>query len=100
MLNLKTLQKEILQSKVDKGFNATDVNLEFCYIYAQLGVAYEAFRKKKSNSGEELAEIAIFLLGLSEMLDIELEDEILKKMVKNKKKACEKVNRAQIRVSE
>ena len=29
-MDLKKLQKEIYQNKVDKGFNTTDVNKEFC----------------------------------------------------------------------
>ena len=29
MVDLKKLQKEIYQNKVDKGFNVTDVNKEF-----------------------------------------------------------------------
>ena len=34
---------------------------------------------------EELADIAIYLIGLSEMLEFDLEDEIVKKMKKIKK---------------
>lgn len=33
MVDLKKLQKEIYQNKVDKGFNVTDVNKEFCLTY-------------------------------------------------------------------
>lgn len=34
---LKKLQKEIYQNKVDKGFNTTDVNKEFCLLYGEVG---------------------------------------------------------------
>ena len=36
MVDLKKLQKEIYQNKVDKGFNVTDVNKEFCLTYGEV----------------------------------------------------------------
>ena len=86
MVDLKKLQKEIYQNKVDKGFNVTDVNKEFCLTYGEVAEAYDAWKKKKDDLGEELADVAIFLLGLSEILGIDLEDEILKKVDKNSKR--------------
>ena len=80
MTDLKKLQKEIYQNKVNKGFNITDINKEFCLTYGEVAEAYEAWRKKKDDLGEELADVAIYLLGLSEILNIDLEDEILKKV--------------------
>ncbi len=62
MVDLKKLQKEIYQNKVDKGFNVTDVNKEFCLTYGEVAEAYEAWRKKKDDLGEELADVAIYLL--------------------------------------
>lgn len=47
MVDLKKLQKDIYQNKVDKGFNVTDVNKEFCLTYGEVAEAYEAWRKKK-----------------------------------------------------
>ena len=35
-MDLKKLQKEIYQNKVDKGFNTTDVNKEFCLLYGEV----------------------------------------------------------------
>ena len=54
-MDLKKIQKEIYQNKVDKGFNVTDVNKEFCLTYGEVSEAYEAWRKKKDDLGEELA---------------------------------------------
>ena len=71
MIDLKNLQKEIYQNKVDKGFNVTDVNKELCLTYGEVAEAYEAWRKKKDDLGEELADVAIHLLGLSEILGID-----------------------------
>ena len=65
-MGMKEMQKEIFQNKLDKGFNITDVNMDFCLLY------------------EELADIAIYLMGLSEILGIDLESEIEKKAAINK----------------
>ena len=47
---------------------------------------------KKSDLGEELADVAIYLLGLSEILNIDLEKEILNKIKKNAKRVYKEVN--------
>ena len=82
-MKMKEMQKEIFQNKLNKGFNVTDVNMEFCLLYGEVAEAYEAWRKK-ANIGEELADIAIYLMGLSEILGIDLESEIEKKTAINK----------------
>ena len=48
MVDLKKLQKEIYQNKVNKGFNVTDINKEFCLTYGEVAEVYEAWRKKKN----------------------------------------------------
>ena len=83
MIDLGKIQKEIDQNKLDKGFNVTDINKEFCFIYGEVSEAYEAWRNNKPDLGEEIADVVIYLLGLSEILNINLESEILKKMEKN-----------------
>lgn len=83
-MDLKKLQKEIYQNKVDKGFNITDINKEFCLLYGEVGEAYDAYRKGKDDLGEELADIAIYLLGLAEILGKDLEEEIKNKVQINK----------------
>lgn len=92
MVDLNKLQKEIYQNKVDKGFNVTDVNKEFCLTYGEIAEAYDAWRKKKDDLGEELADVTIYLLGLSEILGINLEDEIQKKVLKNAKRQYKIIN--------
>ena len=86
MLDLKQVQKRIYQNKINKGFNVTDIYREFCYTYGELTEACEAYRKKQDDVGEELADVAIYLLGLAEILEIDLEAEILRKMDKNEKR--------------
>lgn len=46
-MNLKEMQKEILQNKINKGFNTTDINKEFCLLYGEVSEAYDAYRKIK-----------------------------------------------------
>lgn len=83
MIDLKQIQKDVYQNKLDKGFNVTDINKEFCLTYGELSEAYEAWRKKKDDVGEEIADVIIYLLGLSEILKIDLEKEIISKINKN-----------------
>ena len=99
-MDLKKIQQEIYQNKVNHGFNVTDVNKEFCLLYGEVGEAYDAYRKKKDDLGSELADVAIYLLGLSEILDIDLETEIRNKMEINKKRIYKKVNGVNIKVEE
>ena len=39
MVDLRKLQKEIYQNKVNKGFNVTDVNMELCLTYGEIAEA-------------------------------------------------------------
>ncbi len=97
MVDLKKLQKEIFKNKVEKGFNTKDVNFEFGLTYGELAEAFDAYRKKLPGLGEELADVAIYLMGLSEMLGIDLEDEIVKKVEKNRQRSYKKVKGANIK---
>ena len=99
-MDLKQIQKDIWQNKLNKGFNTTDVNKEFCLLYGEVAEAHEAFRKKKDDLGEELADIAIYLMGLSEMLGFELEDEIKNKVAKNEKRVYQNIDGVNVRISD
>lgn len=79
------MEKQIWQNKLNKGFNTTDVNKKFCLLYGEVGEAYDAWKNKKDDLGEELADIAIYLMGLSEMIGFDLEEQILNKVSKMKK---------------
>lgn len=91
-MDFRGLQKEVYQNKVNHGFNITDVNMEFCLTYGELGEAYQAWLKKHDNVGEEIADVVIFLMGLSEILGIDLQKEIENKIEINKKRLYKKVN--------
>ena len=99
-MNLKQVQKEVWQNKLNKGFNTTNVEKEFCLLYGEVAEAFDAYRKKKEDLNEELADIAIYLLGLSEMLGFDLEEEIMKKVSKNEKRVYKNVDGTNIRVSD
>lgn len=100
MIDLKQLQKDIYKNKLNKGFNVTDINKEFCLTYGEMAEAYEAWRKKQTDVGEEIADVIIYLLGLSEILNVDLENEILKKVNKNKHRQYKIIDGVNTRVKE
>ena len=84
MVDLKKLQEQVYANKVAHGFNITSVDEEVCHIMSELAEAWEAYRKKgPEDFAEEMADIAIYLLGLAQMQGVDLEKEILAKMKKN-----------------
>lgn len=99
-MNLTEMQKAVYQNKVDKGFNITDINKEFCFLYGEVSEAYDAWRKKRENVGEELADVAIYLLGLSEILGVDLASAIENKMKINQKREYRMLDGVMTRVSE
>ena len=78
-MNIRDMQKAIYQNKIDHQFNVTNIEKEFLSLYGEVAEALDAYRKKQ-NVGEELADVAIYLLGLAEILSIDLDGEIQKKM--------------------
>ena len=99
-MELKKIQKDVWQNKLNKGFNTTDVNKEFCLLYGEVAEAYDAWKKKKDDLNEELADIAIYLIGLSEMLGFDLADEIEKKVSKNEKRVYKNIDGINVRISD
>ncbi|RMC52155.1 MazG nucleotide pyrophosphohydrolase domain-containing protein [Lactobacillus sp. ESL0225] len=96
ILDTKKVQKEIIQNKKEHGFNTTDIKFELLLLYGEVNELFQAWLKDDNqNIGEELADVAIFLLGISEILDKDLGIEITKKMKVNKNriyKNGEKIN--------
>lgn len=97
-MELSKVQKRVIENKINHGFNITDICKEFCLLYGEVGEAYEAYRKKKDNLGEELADVAIYLMGIAELLNINLESEISKKLEINEKRKYKKINGVNIKV--
>lgn len=100
MENIRNIQKDIFDNKVKKEFNTTDVELEFCFTYGELAEAFEAYRKKSTTVGEELADVAIYLYGIAEILGFDLNNEILKKVDKNKNRIYKNVDGVNTRISD
>ena len=84
MVNLKELQKEVMRNKIETGFNTTDVAIEFCRAHEELSEAFSKFNKNQDGVAEEFADVAIFLLGICEILGYDLEKELLNKIETNK----------------
>lgn len=100
MIDLKKLQTDIYNNKVAKGFNTTDVPLEFGLTYGELAEAFDAYRKKLPDVGEELADVAIYLFGLAAILNIDLEEELIKKVEKNKNREYQTVDGVPLRTKD
>lgn len=92
MSDISEYQKRAMANKVKHNFNLTNVNMEFNLLYGEVGEAFDAWLKGKDDLGSELADIAIYLFGLSEILGFDLDKEIQKKMSINERRVYKKVN--------
>ena len=91
-MDVREMQKGVWDNKIKHGFSLTNVEQEFCLLYGEVGEAYEAYLKKHDNLGEELADVAIYLMGLSQMVGYDLQEEIEKKMKINEDRVYVVVN--------
>jgi NTP pyrophosphatase (non-canonical NTP hydrolase) len=72
-----------MENKVRKGFNVSDIHVELCLLQGEIAEFFQAWRSKRPDVGEELADVAIYLLGLAGILDIDLQTEVGRKIRKN-----------------
>jgi hypothetical protein len=82
-MDIRAGQKLAWENKVAKGFNTTDVPLEFCLLQGEVAEAFDAWRKGRGSVGEELADVALFLFSLAEMTGVDLQGEVESKIEKN-----------------
>jgi NTP pyrophosphatase (non-canonical NTP hydrolase) len=82
-VDIRSGQKLAWENKQSKGFNTTDVPLEFCLLQGEVAEAFDAWRKNRRNMGEELADIAIYLFSLAQMTGFDLQEEVEAKINKN-----------------
>lgn len=82
-MDIRSAQKRVWENKVAKGFGTTDVPVEFCLLQGETAEAFDAWHKGGEGLGEELADVAIYLLSLAEMTGIDLQDQLTAKMAKN-----------------
>lgn len=82
-MQLRDIQKLAWENKLAKGFNTTDLPLEFALTHAELSEAFEAARKDPDHLGEELADTLLFLVSIAEMRGIDLDGAVEAKLAKN-----------------
>jgi hypothetical protein len=82
-LEIRSAQKLTWENKLAKGFNTSEVPLEFCLLQGEIAEAFDAWRRSREDLGEELADVAIYLLSLAEMTGVDLQAAVEEKLVKN-----------------
>lgn len=82
-MDVRSAQKLAWENKQAKGFNTTDVALEFGLLHGELAEAFTAWRRQRPDLGEELADVALFLFSLAEMNGVDLQTAIEEKLDKN-----------------
>ena len=87
MADFAVAQRRAWANKSAKGFNTTDVPLEFCLLMEEVSEAFSKWRKARPGLGEELADAVIFLLGLAEMTGVDLGAEVEAKLAVNERRA-------------
>ncbi|MFE9119844.1 MazG-like family protein [Streptomyces sp. NPDC007172] len=85
-MDIRSAQRLAWENKREKGFNTTDVPLEFGLLTAEVGEAFTAWRKQLPDYGEELADVFLYLTALAEMSGIDLETEVERKIAKNRER--------------
>lgn len=99
MVDLKELAERVYQNKLEKHFNVTDLPMEICYIHGEVSEMWDAIQHKRGSVGEEMADVMIYLLGLSRILNIDLEKELLTKIEKNQRRVYKIVDGVNTRIS-
>ncbi|MFJ9795455.1 MazG-like family protein [Streptomyces sp. NPDC101145] len=100
-MEIGAAQKLAWENKTLKGFNTTDVALEFGLLTAEVGEAFTAWRKGLPDLGEELADVLLYVTALAEMNGVDLEAEVARKIEKNERRTYERNEHgAQIRMSD
>lgn len=82
-MEIKTAQQLAWANKIDKGFNTSDVPLEFMLLHGEIVETFQAWRRAQPDLGEELADVALYLFALAEMNSVDLDGEIERKIAKN-----------------
>ncbi len=100
-MGIQLAQKLAWENKTAKGFNTTDVPLEFGLLTAEIGEAFTAWRKGLPDFGEELADVFLYLAALAEMNGVDLGDEVARKIDKNIRRTYQRnENGVSIRVTD
>ncbi len=79
-MEIRSAQQLAWDDKTTRGFNLSDVPLEFCLLQGEVAEAFDSWRKGRVDVGEELASAAIYLFGLAQMTGVDLQEEIEAKL--------------------
>ncbi|MGW0885758.1 hypothetical protein [Streptomyces sp. NPDC002671] len=82
-MDITEAQKLAWENKLAKGFNTTDIALEFGLLNAEVGEAFTAWRKGLPDTGEELADVFLYLVSIAQMQNVDLAEEVARKIEKN-----------------
>lgn len=85
-MEISEIQKLAWANKVAKGFNTTDVPLEFGLLTAEVGEAFTAWRKDLPDFDTELADVFLYLVAIAEMTGIDLAEAVERKLAINAKR--------------
>jgi NTP pyrophosphatase (non-canonical NTP hydrolase) len=81
-LEIKEAQQLAWANKIAKGFNTSNVPLEFMLLHGEIAESFQSWRRAQPGLGEELADVALYLFALAEMNGVDLDDEIERKIAK------------------
>ena len=87
LIDIRAAQARAWANKLAKGFDTTDVPMEFGLLVEEVGEAFSAWRKGWPSMGGEFADIFIFLAGLAEMTGVDLAAEVAEKLAVNEARA-------------
>ncbi|MDX5566184.1 MazG nucleotide pyrophosphohydrolase domain-containing protein [Streptomyces sp. ID05-04B] len=82
-MDIAEAQKLAWENKLTKGFNTTEIALEFGLLNAEVGEVFTAWRKGLPDAGEELADVFLYLVALAQMQNVDLAHEVTRKIEKN-----------------
>ncbi len=100
-LEIREAQRLAWQNKIAKGFNTSDIPLEFMLLHGEVAESFQAWRRAQPDLGEELADVALYLFALAQMNGVDLDDEIEQKIAKNtRRQYAQDSNGVPFRVSE
>lgn len=100
-MDIAEAQKLAWENKLDKGFNTTDIALEYGLLTAEVGEAFTAWRKDLPDQGEELADVFLYLTAIAQMQGVDLDDAVRQKIAKNaRREYAPSANGALVRTSQ
>lgn len=82
-MDISDVQRLAWENKLAKGFNVTDVALEFGLLTAEVGEAFTAWRKQQPGLGGELADVLIYVTAVAQMTGLDLSAEVERKLATN-----------------